>query len=77
MFELNQMDPMFEKWWKKIKTDQKDPWSKLSKYVQAASYFVNVADNLWTNLSINPTMMSAQKIITHLTVLGDWSRSGK
>ena len=77
MFELNQMDPIFEKWWKKIKTDQKDPWSKLSKYVQAASYFVNVADNLWTNLSVNPTSMSAQKIITHLTVLGDWIRSGK
>ena len=77
MFELNQDDPIFDKWWKKIKTDQKDPFAKLSKYLQAASYFVNVAENLWTELSINPTAMSAQKIITHLTVLGDWIRSGK
>ena len=77
IFELNQDDPIFDKWWKKVKTDHKDPWGKLSKYLQAAAYFVNVADNLWTELSINPTSMSAQKIITHLTVLGDWIRSGK
>ena len=76
-FELQQGDPLFMKWWKKIKTDQKDPWVKLTKYLQATSYFVAISEQFWTTMSVNPTSWSAQKIITYLTTMGDWIRSGK
>ena len=34
-FEINQNDPIWDRWWKKIKNDQKDPYVKLCKYIQA------------------------------------------
>ena len=40
MFEINQHDPMLEKWWKNVKND-KDPWGKLCKYLQAVNNFLN------------------------------------
>lgn len=40
MFEITQFDPLLEKWWRNIKVDSKDPWTKLNKYIQAMNYFI-------------------------------------
>ena len=40
MFEITQFDPLLEKWWRNIKVDTKDPWTKLNKYIQAMNYFI-------------------------------------
>ena len=40
IFEITQFDPLLEKWWRNIRADTKDPWTKLNKYLQAISYFV-------------------------------------
>ena len=39
MFEISQHDPMLEKWWRNVKND-KDPWGKLCKYLQAINNFI-------------------------------------
>ena len=75
MFEINQNDPMLMKWWRKIKNDQKDPWQKLNKYIQAMSYILQASETFWMTMAINPTSWSAQKIITYMTVIGDWIRA--
>ena len=75
-FEINQHDPIWDKWWKKIKNDPKDPYIKLCKYLQALMNFHAVSDHFWMQMAINPTCWSAQKIIMFITSMGDWIRSG-
>lgn len=74
-FEVNQNDPIFTKWWRKIQNDHKDSFTKLCKYMQALHHFNEMSEQLWTQMAINPTAWSIQKIIVYLTACGDWIRS--
>jgi len=74
-FEITQNDPMLNKWWKRVQNDSKDSYAKLCKYLQAVMHFNHVSEQLWTQMSINPTAWSIQKISIYLTACGDWLRS--
>ena len=74
-FEVNQNDPIFSKWWRKIQNDHKDSFVKLCKYMQALHHFNEMSEQLWTQMAINPTAWSIQKISIYLTACGDWIRS--
>ena len=75
-FEINQNDPIWEKWWKKIKNDHKDAFTKMCKYLQALTNFNKISEIFWMQMALNPSAWSAQKIIMYLTAQGDWLRSG-
>ena len=75
-FNLNQDDPIIKKWWSKVLGDGKgDAQARLYKYLQAMTYFNNLSDQFWTQISINPTFYTVEGIVIRLTSMGDWIRA--
>ena len=75
-FGLTQKDPIWQKWWTKVKGDNKgDSSMRLAKYLQAMRFFNSISDSFWAQMSVNPTVFSLEGIVIKLTQLGDWLRA--
>ena len=64
---------IFTKWWKKTKTDARvDTWRKLARYLQCMRYFNQLSDQFWSQMSVNPTYWSVQRIAVSLAQQANW-----
>ena len=52
-----------------------DSQARLYRYLQALSYFNNLSDQFWVQISINPTFFTVEAIAIRLTAMGDWLRA--
>ena len=74
--ELHPTLSTFTKWWKKIRSDNRnDTWTKLSKYIQSIRYYNSATDEFWRKYAVNPTYFSIQRIATELVTQANWLKA--
>ena len=73
---LTEDDINFNKWWKRIHSDQKlAPPEKLARYLEMINMFLATGDRFWPVLATNPTYFSIQRISSELAAMAGWLRA--